>query len=256
MVRHDDYLSPASLEKRTDPADQIANFCLNAAGQLPALVVTALVERAGFRPGRPGRVSGFVCAEELPSACFQGGHETILRQKLPRGNQPRGELVACLTTLNSVGDRRSCGLGGSRDRGNGGPLPVLRGFNASRRQFLRQLLGDVHPQSVRKQYEPSSSSFDWLGALGNRPPIVVDELLQVAGGVFEPRQIDGPHGSQHRTVLLRRPARRHGGEGGCVHAPAVAGIKLCIRLRGRSAGGGLAQTGQLRQRFESRRQRA
>ena len=29
------------------------------------------------------------------------------------------------------------------------------------------------------------------------------ELLQVARGVFEPRQIDGLDGSQHRTMLLR-----------------------------------------------------
>ena len=78
----------------------------------------------------------------------------------------------------------------------------------------------------------------------------------MAGGVFEPRQIDGPHGSQHGAVLLRRTARRHRGEGGCVHAPAVAGIKLCICLRVRSAGSGPAQTGQLRERFESSRQRA
>ena len=60
VIRHHDHLGPASLKKRTDPADQIANFRFNAAGQLPALVVAALVERAGFRPGRPGRVSGFV----------------------------------------------------------------------------------------------------------------------------------------------------------------------------------------------------
>ncbi len=78
------YLGPASFEKRIDPADQIANFCVNAAGQFPALVVATLVERAGFRPGRSRRVSGFVWAEELPSAFFQGGDETILRKELPR----------------------------------------------------------------------------------------------------------------------------------------------------------------------------
>ena len=74
----------------------------------------------------------------------------------------------------------------------------------------------------------------------------------MAGGVFEPRQIDGPHGSQYSTVLLRRPACRHGGEGGGIHAPAVPRIKLGIGFGSRSSGDGLAQPSQLRQRFESR----
>ena len=105
MIRHDDHLSPTSFKKRTDPADQIADFYINTASQLPALVVAPLIEGTGFCPGRPRGVSGFAGAEELPTACFQGGYEPILRQKLPSGNQPRGELVPGFTTLNRIGDR-------------------------------------------------------------------------------------------------------------------------------------------------------
>src|SRR5271166_1370751 len=57
-------------------------------------------------------------------------------------------------------------------------------------------------------------------------------------------------------MLLRRSARRHRGDGSGVHSPAIAGIKLCVSLRVGSTGGVLAQTRQLREWFESSRQRA
>ena len=105
VIRHDHHLSPAGLEKRPDPADHIANLGLHAARQFPALGVPALVQGAGLGPRRSGRIAHFVRAEALPPTRLQRGREAIMRQKLPRGNQSRRELVARLATLHRVGDR-------------------------------------------------------------------------------------------------------------------------------------------------------
>src|SRR5881396_2192447 len=132
--------------------------------------MTALVERARFRPGRSGWISSFVRGEELPPAFFQGGYKTILRQDLPRGNQPRGEHVACFT-LKSFCDRRCCGFSGGRDRRNGRPLPVALGFNTNSDQFVRQLLGNVHPQSVRNNTSRPAAASIGLSRLETEFPL-------------------------------------------------------------------------------------
>ena len=92
---------------------------------------------------------------------------------------PIGEL------LYRVGDRGCRRLRGRRDRRNGRPLPGLFGLDTNRRQLFSQLPGHVHPQPVGKQDKATRGNFDGLGSLGKRLPILVDEFLQVAGGVFE-----------------------------------------------------------------------
>src|ERR1019366_8905884 len=104
------------------------------------------------------------------------------------------------------------------------------------------------------QHQPPNSRFDQLATLGNGSPVVADELLKVAGSILEPWQIDGARGPQNRSILLRRSARRHGGEGGGVRSPAGTGIILRVCLWRRSAGGRFAEHRQFRQGLQRSRQ--
>ena len=65
------HLLPAVAQQRVDPSFEAAQLARQMVGQLPAVLVAVLVDRAQLGPGHPAGIAERVADQHLVAGCFK-----------------------------------------------------------------------------------------------------------------------------------------------------------------------------------------